>query len=134
MSRWPIPLFLLATTLAAQQAPAPKPATDKPDNVQLPPEEDKSDAPKVYAFNPLQSKKEVSVGEFYAKKGDMRAAAIRFREATKWDDGNAEAWLRLGETRRRTTISIPPAKPTANTSSCRPPRRTPGISRSVSAS
>ena len=97
MSRWPIPLFLLATTLAAQQTPAP----NKPDNVQLPPEEDKSDAPKVYSFNPLQSKKEVSVGEFYAKKGDMRAAAIRFREATKWDDGNAEAWLRLGETEEK---------------------------------
>jgi tetratricopeptide (TPR) repeat protein len=111
MSRWPVACFLLAITLSAQQAPAPKPPAesgadvpkadvpkaDVPKDVQLPPEEDKSDAPKDYVFNPLQSKKEVIVGEFYAKKGDNRAAAIRFREATKWDDGNSEAWLRLAE-------------------------------------
>lgn len=36
-------------------------------------------------------------GEYYFKKGDYRAAAGRFREATKWNDGNAEAWLRLGD-------------------------------------
>jgi tetratricopeptide (TPR) repeat protein len=105
MSRWPITFFLLATTVFAQQTPPPKPPPDKPtDDVQLPPEEDKSDAPKVYSFNPLQSKKEVSVGEFYAKKGDTRAAAIRFREATRWDDGNAEAWLRLGETEEKNHV------------------------------
>lgn len=102
MSRWPIAVFLLATTVFAQQAPPPKPAPDKQnDDIQLPPEEDKTDAPKVYSFNPLQSKKEVSVGEFYSKKGDNRAAAIRFREATKWDDSNTEAWLRLGETEEK---------------------------------
>lgn len=65
---------------------------------QLPPEEDKGEIPKQYSFNPLQSKKEVTVGEFYFKKGDYKAAAGRFLEATKWNDGNAEAWLRLGET------------------------------------
>lgn len=64
---------------------------------QLPPEEDKAKIEKTYSFNPLQSKKEVSVGEFYFKKGDWNAAASRFREATKWNDGNAEAWLRLGD-------------------------------------
>ena len=64
---------------------------------QLPPEEDKAKIEKTYSFNPLQSKKEVSVGEFYFKKGDWNAAASRFREATKWNDGNADAWLRLGD-------------------------------------
>ena len=34
---------------------------------------------------------------FFLKKGDARAAANRFREATKWNDGNAEAWLALAE-------------------------------------
>jgi outer membrane protein assembly factor BamD (BamD/ComL family) len=101
MSRWPIALFLLATSVSAQQTTPPKPAAEKKEDVQLPPEEDKTDAPKVYSFNPLQSKKEVSVGEFYAKKSDNRAAAIRFREATKWDDSNAEAWLRLAETEEK---------------------------------
>jgi tetratricopeptide (TPR) repeat protein len=64
---------------------------------QLPPEEDKANIPQQYSFNPLQSKKEVTVGEFYFKKGDFKAAMGRFREATKWNDGNAEAWLRLGD-------------------------------------
>jgi tetratricopeptide (TPR) repeat protein len=66
------------------------------DNVQLPPEEDKTVIPQQYAFNPVQSKHEVGVGEFYFRKGDYKAAAGRFMEATKWNDGNAEAWLRLG--------------------------------------
>ena len=39
----------------------------------------------------------MSVGEFYYKKSDFKAAAGRFREATRWNDGNAEAWLRLGD-------------------------------------
>lgn len=64
---------------------------------QLPPEEDKARLPKEYSFNPLQSAKELTVGEFYFKKGDFKAASTRFREATQWNGGNAEAWLRLGE-------------------------------------
>ncbi len=65
---------------------------------QLPPDEDKSKPqPQQYSFNPLQSKKEFSVGQFYFKKNDYRAAVGRFREATKWNDGNAEAWLLLGQ-------------------------------------
>jgi tetratricopeptide (TPR) repeat protein len=91
----------------AQQAPAPKDqpkeqASLPPDESrispdQLPPEEDKAKIQQQYTFNPLQSKKDVTVGEFYFKKGDFKAAAGRFREATKWNDGNAEAWLRLGD-------------------------------------
>lgn len=84
---------------AAAQQSAGANAKDKQqtqDNVQLPPEEDKSAIPQQYAFNPVQSKKEVTVGEFYFKKGDYKAAAGRFMEATKWNDGNADAWLRLG--------------------------------------
>jgi tetratricopeptide (TPR) repeat protein len=65
---------------------------------QFPEEEDKSAVKKVYSFNPVQSKKDVAVGEFYFKKGDFKAAAGRFGEATKWNAGNAQAWLRLGET------------------------------------
>ena len=89
----------------AQQPPAPKedaapPPADKqliPDDSQLPPEEDKAKIKETYSFNPLQSKKDVTVGEEYFKKGSFNAAASRFREATKWNDGNADAWLRLGD-------------------------------------
>jgi tetratricopeptide (TPR) repeat protein len=50
-----------------------------------------------YSFNPLQAEKDVQIGNYYFKKGSYRAAALRFRRATKWNDGYAEAWLRLGE-------------------------------------
>ena len=88
--------LMLAASIGMRPAVAQEPAAQKQDDVQLPPEEDKAAIPKQYSFNPLQSKKEVTVGEFYFKKGDYKAAAGRFSEATKWNDGNAEAWLRLG--------------------------------------
>ncbi len=64
---------------------------------QVPPEEDESAKVKEYAFNPLQSQKEVQIGNFYWKKGSYKAATLRFREATRWNPTNAEAWLRLAE-------------------------------------
>ena len=91
---------------AAQQSADPKSVTSndaapqivpQEEQGQLPPEEDKARLPKEYSFNPLQSAKELTVGEFYFKKGDFKAASTRFREATQWNGGNAEAWLRLGE-------------------------------------
>jgi tetratricopeptide (TPR) repeat protein len=64
---------------------------------QAPPEEDESAAPKQYSFNPLQASKDVRVGNYYFKKGNYKGAARRYREATRWNDGNADAWLRLAE-------------------------------------
>ena len=92
-----------AAVAPAQQAQAPKAEANLPPDEnqispdQLPPEEDKAKIQQQYSFNPVQSNKDVTVGEFYFKKGDFKAAAGRFREATKWNDGNAEAWLRLGD-------------------------------------
>ncbi|MEK7404310.1 MAG: tetratricopeptide repeat protein [Acidobacteriota bacterium] len=82
-------LLLLALAAAAQQKP------------QEPPEEDESLAVKEYSFNPLQAEKEIKIGNFYFKKGSYKAAALRFREATRWNPGLAEAWLRLGETHEK---------------------------------
>jgi Tfp pilus assembly protein PilF len=79
-------LFAAALGIAAEQ------------QEQAPPEEDESLSVKEYSFNPLQATKEVQVGNYYFKKGSFRAAAQRFREATKWNPGLAEAWLRLAET------------------------------------
>jgi tetratricopeptide (TPR) repeat protein len=107
MSRWWIGLAFCAVA-AGQQANLPEdeskspPASQKQDDAQLPPDEDKSSPqPKQYTFNPLQSKREMGPGEFYFKKGDYRAAAGRFSEATKWNPGNAEAWLRLGDAQEK---------------------------------
>jgi Flp pilus assembly protein TadD len=109
MSRWSI-VLMLAAAAAAQQPDTKKPESQeskpesKPESkgdVQLPPEEDTSAQPEQYSFNPVKSKRDVAVGEFYFKKGDYKGAAQRFITATKWNDANAEAWLRLGETREK---------------------------------
>ena len=39
----------------------------------------------------------MTAGNFYFKKGNVRAASRRFLEASKWDPTSAEALLRLGE-------------------------------------
>lgn len=81
--------WLLAPALAAVLL------AQKPE--QAPPEEDESIAVKEYSFNPLQAEKEIQVGNYYIKKGSYGAAALRFREATKWNSNSAEAYLRLAE-------------------------------------
>jgi tetratricopeptide (TPR) repeat protein len=83
-------LLLAYGLLAQQKTPPPKP--------QEPAEEDETlTAKKEYAFNPLQAEKEIRTGNFYFKKGSYKAAASRFREATRWNPGLIEAYFRLGE-------------------------------------
>ena len=102
MSRWVLALLALSVfgprgALADDlKKERPKDATITKEEV--PKEEDENLSAKEYSFNPLQAEKEVRVGEYYFKKGSYRAAALRFREATKWNQGYGEAWLRLGET------------------------------------
>lgn len=93
MARAFLAASLLACVLSAQKPPAATPSE--------PPEEDESLAPKVYALNPVQSKKEIVVGDQYFKKSSYSAAANRFLEATRWDPGSAEAFLKLGEAREK---------------------------------
>lgn len=120
MSRW-IPGLLLAglwtvpLPLAAQDQTAPQTAQqnaqqDTPPKPQLeqrtppqtsgkqavPAEEDKSFLSEAHSFNPLQSQKSIEVGDHYLKNGKYRGAAYRYQDATLWNDGNAEAWLKLG--------------------------------------
>ncbi|MGO9257866.1 MAG: hypothetical protein ACLQU1_16360 [Bryobacteraceae bacterium] len=107
MLRWIVALLLAgAACLLAQDPPQPPaqpqlqkkrtaPATSNKEEV--PPEEDASVGEKTYSFNPLQAQKEVQTGLYYYKKGSYRAAEGRFKEATLWNNGYDEAWLRLGE-------------------------------------
>ena len=114
MPRWiaAIPA-LFAAILCAQEAQPPKNTkpTDPPakqeelkkrrpqatsPKEEVPPEEDIALTAEEYTFNPLQAEKDVRVGNFYWKQGKLRSAEGRFRSATKWNDGYAEAWLRLG--------------------------------------
>jgi len=112
MSRW-IPGLLLAglamglAPLAAQEQStpqtAPKPQLEERTPPQtsgkraVPAEEDKSFLTEEHSFNPLQSQKSVETGDFYFRKGKFQAAANRYLDATMWNDGNADAWLKLGK-------------------------------------
>lgn len=86
MSRCCIVVLFLACFGAAAQEPT-----------QLPPEEDANLKAEQYSFNPVKSKRDVAVGIEYLKKGNFKAAADRFTTATRWNEANPEAWLRLGE-------------------------------------
>jgi tetratricopeptide (TPR) repeat protein len=110
MLRWvPIVLLVCLGALVAQQSTAPpdtqqksgelkkrKPAATS-DKEEVPPEEDTSLAKEDFSFNPLQSAKEIEAGNYYYKKGSFLAAAGRYKSATKFNEGNSEAWLKLGE-------------------------------------
>jgi tetratricopeptide (TPR) repeat protein len=109
MPRWIAALLLGGTAFLPAQTPPQNPPQPQPqlrkqrtappasDKEEVPPEEDSSIAEKTYSFNPLQAQKEVQTGMYYYHKGSYRAAEGRFKEATKWNDGYDEAWLRLGE-------------------------------------
>jgi tetratricopeptide (TPR) repeat protein len=88
-------LFPAAKTVLGQLPPPLVPKTE------LPPDEDKSNAVEKFSFNPVQSKREMTAGDFYFKKGNYSAAVARYERATKWNDGNAEAWRRLGEAQEK---------------------------------
>ena len=95
-------MLTFAVVAGAQQAPQKKDTKPTaPVLEQEPPEEDVSLVPKEYSFNPLQASKDLRIGNYYFKKGNYRAAAHRFEEATKWDGTNAEAYLRLGEAKEK---------------------------------
>jgi tetratricopeptide (TPR) repeat protein len=102
MSRWVVALLLACgvTAFAGDlKKERPKPAPSQKEEV--PPEEDESLAVDKYAFNPLKADESVRIGSYYFKKGRYRAAAQRFLDATRWNAGNANAWLRLGEAREK---------------------------------
>lgn len=94
--------------LAAQEQTTPQTAPPKPQLEErtepktsgkqaVPAEEDKSFLTEEHSFNPLQSQKNVETGDFYLKKGKFQAAANRYLNATMWNEGNAEAWVKLGK-------------------------------------
>ena len=105
MSRWILALLVASVALLNAQdrgqlkKDRSQPATSGKEAV--PPEEDTSLAVKEYAFNPLQAENELRIGNFYFKTGKYRSAAMRFQEATKWNEGYSDAWLRLGETEEK---------------------------------
>ena len=73
--------------LKQQDAPKPKPNTDSP--VQSAPDQPK--------WDPLRAEKDIEVGKYYLKKGDVDAAIDRFQDATDAKPGYAIPFRYLGE-------------------------------------
>ena len=104
MSRWIVALMAVGMAAAQEQPQQAQKKLETERNKpskgakeEVPPEEDTSLTTTEYSFNPLQSSKDVNVGNLYFKNGKYRAAELRYTSATKWNDGNDEAWLKLGE-------------------------------------
>lgn len=69
--------------------------------MQEPPEEDESLAPENYVLNPLESQRNVRVGNYYWHKGKYRAAASRYERATRFNPSSQEAFMKLGEAQEK---------------------------------
>lgn len=85
----------------AAPQPPPRPAPEPPRESELREEDESLTRPAEYVFNPIQAIEEIKVGDFYWKKGSHKAAALRYQEATKWNPGLGDAWLKLGEAREK---------------------------------
>jgi tetratricopeptide (TPR) repeat protein len=96
-------IFLLAGWLGVGLAAAQ--LQERPEAPPQPPvmrDEDEDILPQTeYAFNPVQAKKDLKIGDFYWKKGNHRAAAARYLEATRWNPGFGDAYWKLAEAREK---------------------------------
>jgi len=102
MTRWLLALAVSgAIALGADQLKKERAKPPASAQEEIPPEEDVTRAPTEYSFNPLQAEKELKIGNYYFRKRSYRAAALRFREATKWNESYSDAWLRLAETQEK---------------------------------
>jgi len=99
-------LIGMAVTLAglcAASAPAQAPAQDPPPapSPQQPPKKNADNpvasAPDQPTWDPLRADKDMQVGKYYMKKGDIDAAIDRFEDATLAKPGYALPFLYLGD-------------------------------------
>jgi tetratricopeptide (TPR) repeat protein len=80
------------------QQPQAQPKTGQaPPDESLPPEEDESVAPEKFPLNPLESDRNIKVGDYYWHKGNFRAALGRYERATRFNPSSAEAFFKVGE-------------------------------------
>jgi tetratricopeptide (TPR) repeat protein len=96
-------IFLAGASVHAQDPPPPPP-TDaappaKPDQTKPKPNTDSAvqSAPDQPKWDPLRAEKDLDVGKYYLKKGDIDAAIDRFEDAAESKPGYAIPFLYLGE-------------------------------------
>ena len=80
--------------LQPREEPPPQPAVMQDEDEDVLPQQE-------YAFNPIQAKKDLKIGDFYWKKGNHRAAAARYLEATRWNPMYGDAYWKLAAAREK---------------------------------
>ena len=91
------PGFGQARATGTQQQHSQPTAQPPSEDEQAPPEEDESVAPEKFPLDPLESDRNIKVGNFYWHKGDYRAALGRYERATKYNPSSADAFFKVGE-------------------------------------
>ena len=102
-------LFAFSPTLGLPQQQQNQPVPVPPNSSQTaqapdeenPPEEDESVAPEKFVLNPLESERNIRVGNYYWHRGKYRAAASRYERAAKYNPNSPEAFYKLGEAEER---------------------------------
>ena len=92
MARTLLPIVLLLAFLGSPI----RSLAQQPDEAN-PPEEDESVAPKKYVLNPLESERNIKIGNFYWSKGNYHAALNRYQDATRYNPSSPEAFFKVGE-------------------------------------
>lgn len=92
MARTLLPFVLLLALLGSPL----RSLAQQPDEAN-PPEEDESVAPKKYVLNPLESERNIKIGNFYWSKGNYHAALNRYQDATRYNPSSPEAFFKVGE-------------------------------------
>jgi tetratricopeptide (TPR) repeat protein len=125
-ARW-IAWILIGMSALASSASTPARAQDpqqepeqKPDNanaptVKKPPAKKNSDnatqsAPDQPMWDPLRAEKDIEVGQYYMRKGDVDAAIDRFQDATIAKPGYAIPFRYLGEAQEKKGLKKPAIK------------------------
>jgi tetratricopeptide (TPR) repeat protein len=104
-------VFLLVAASPAQAQDSPQESSSKPADTANPtppkssPKQKKDtateNAPDQPAWDPLRAEKDLEVGQFYMKKGDLDAAIDRFQDATTAKPGYAVPFRFLGEAQEK---------------------------------
>jgi tetratricopeptide (TPR) repeat protein len=88
-----------------QQEPPPPPAPAEPDKKRgkkdRPPDTKVQSAADQPTWDPLRAEKDLEVGQYYMRKGDLDAAIDRFQDATTAKPGYAIPFKYLGEAQEK---------------------------------
>jgi tetratricopeptide (TPR) repeat protein len=100
----------------ATQDPEDKPADSPPSpaNKKAAPQKNKDNATESAddqpKWDPLRAEKDIEVGQYYMRKGDVDAAIDRFQDATVAKPGYAVPFKYLGEAQEKKGLKKPAAK------------------------